>query len=206
MLNIVQMSLLMMFHPKDALDIIKRNRNNFKPVRVLILLLLLALVNYTYTFFVNYTLGTKSVTQANLLLDLAMAFVPLITWVISSYAITAIIVGECSFTELLTASSYCIVPIIVFKPILGLLSNIMTVSDADILGGLTFVIYAWVVILLFLSLQRLNDYTVLKTLAVTAVALVSMLIIWGVALLLFTLMAQIVYFLGELIGEIRLKY
>ncbi|MBR4073311.1 MAG: YIP1 family protein [Clostridia bacterium] len=206
MLNIVQMSLMMLFHPKDALDIIKRNRADFKPLRVFILMLLLAIVNYTYTFYVNYTLGTKSVTQANFFLDLALAFLPLLTWVVSSYAITAVIVGECSFTELLTASSYCIVPIILFKPIIGILSNVMTVSDSDIVTGLTFLVYAWTILLLFLSLQRLNDYSVLKTLAVTVVAIISMLIIWGVVLLLFTLVAQIVYFLQELIGEIRLKY
>lgn len=206
MLNIVQMSLLMLFHPKDALDIIKRNRAHFKFSRVLVLMLLLAVVNYTYTFFVNYTLGSKSVSHANFFLDLALAFLPILTWVISSYAITAVIVGECAFTELLTASSYCLVPVIIFKPIIGLLSNIMTVSDSDILGGLTFLIYVWTAALLFLSLQRLNDYTVAKTLAVTVVSLITMLVIWGVILLLFTLVAQIVYFAQGLIGEIRLKY
>ncbi len=206
MLNIVQMSLLMLFHPRDALDIIKRNRSQFKPLRVITIMLLLALVNYTYTFYVNYSLGSKSVTQANMFLDLALAFLPILTWVVSAYAITAVIVGECSFTELLTASSYCLVPIIIFKPILGIISNIMTVSDSGLLAGFTFIVYAWVVILLFLSLQRLNDYTVLKTLAVTFVALVAMLVIWGVILLLFTLMAQVVYFAEELVGEFRLKF
>jgi len=206
MLNIVQMSLLILFHPKDALDIIKRTRSEFKLSRVVVLMLLLAVVNYTYTFYVNYTLGTKSITQANLLLDLALAFLPLLTWVVSSYAITAIIVGECSFTELLTASSYCLVPIIVCKPLLGILSNIMTVSDSGILGGLTFIVYAWTILLLFLSLQRLNDYSVAKTFIVAVVAVVSMLIIWGVILLLFTLVAQIFYFAQGIIGEIRLKY
>lgn len=206
MLNMFQMSLLMLFHPRDALDIIKRERSHFKPLRVIIIMLLLALVNYTYTFYVNYALGTKAISQTNIFLDLVLAFLPILTWVVSAYAITAVIVGECSFTELLTASSYCLVPIIVFKPILGILSNIMTYSDADLVTGFTFIIYAWVVILLFLSFQRLNDYTFLKTLVVTIIALVAMLVIWGVVLLLFTLMAQVVYFVQELVGELRLKF
>ena len=140
-----------------------------------------------------------------MLLDLALAFLPVLTWVLSAYAVTAIIVGECSFTELLTASSYSLIPIIVFKPILGILSNIMTVSDSDLLAGFTFIIYAWAIILLFLSLQRLNDYSVIKTVAVAIIALVAMLVIWGVSLLLFTLIAQVVYFVKELIWELRLK-
>ena len=205
MLNTLQMSILMLFHPCDALDIIKRTRSQFRLSRVVVLLLLLALVNYTYYFYVNYSLGTKSVTQANLLLDLALAVIPLLTWVVSSYAVTAIIVGECSFTELLTASAYSLVPILVCKPLLGLVSNVMTVSDGDLLSGFTFMIYAWSAVLLFLSLQRLNDYSFAKTFAVTVVALIAMLIIWGVALLLFSLIAQVVYFAKELIWELRLK-
>ncbi len=205
MLNIIQMSLLMLFHPCDTLDIIKRTRSKFKLSRVVIIMFSLAFVNYTYNFYVNYSLGMKSVSQTNMLLDLALAFLPVLTWVLSAYAVTAIIVGECSFTELLTASSYSLIPIIVFKPILGILSNIMTVSDSDLLAGFTFIIYAWAIILLFLSLQRLNDYSVIKTVAVAIIALVAMLVIWGVSLLLFTLIAQVVYFVKELIWELRLK-
>lgn len=206
MLNIVQMSVMMLFHPRDALDIIKRNRSEFKPLRVFILMFLLSVVNYTYTFYVNYSLGTKSVTQANYLFDLALAFLPLLTWVVSAYAITAVIVGECSFTELLTASSYCIVPLIIFTPVIGAVSNIMSASDSDLLVGFKFIVYAWVLILLFLSLQRLNDYSFAKTVAVTLVALIAMVVIWAVILLLFTLIAQVVYFVKEIVGEIILKY
>lgn len=206
MLNVLQMSLLMLFHPHDTLDIIKRERDRFRLRRVLLLMVVFALVNYTYTFYVNYVLGTMAVTQANILMDLAMATLPLLTWVVAAYAITAIVVGECSFTELLTASSYCLVPVIVLKPILGLLSHAMTTAEADIFSGLTVLMYAWMVILLFTSLKRLNDYSASKTVWVTLVAIVAMAIIWGVLLLVFTLLAQMVGFFQEVIKEIQLKY
>lgn len=206
MLNIVQMSLLMLFHPQDALDIIKREREHFKAWRPAVLMLALALVNYTYIFYVNYVLGTKSVNQANFWLDLAVAFLPLLTWVVAAYAVTAVIVGECSFTELLTASAYCLTPVLVLKPVLGLVSHLLTTGEADVFRGLSVLMYAWMVILLFLALKKLNDYSFFKTVAVVLVAIVAMLVIWAVLLLIFTLFAQVIYFVQELIREMQLKF
>ena len=206
MLNILQMSLLMLFHPKDALDIIKRERTSFKPLRPFLLMLVFALVNYTYTFYVNYVLATKTPEQANIMLDFAIAFLPLLTWVVSAYAITAIVVGECSITELLTASAYCLTPIIVLKPLLGVLSLILTSGEADIFNGLCMLMYAWTIILLIFTLKHLNDYSLLKTVAVVFISIVAMLIIWGVIILMFTLFAQVVSFIKDLIHEFQLKY
>ncbi len=206
MLNILQMSLLMLFHPKDALDIIKRERAAFKPLRPFLLMLVFALVNYTYTFYVNYVLATKTPEQANIMLDFAIAFLPLLTWVVSAYAITAIVVGECSITELLTASAYCLTPIIVLKPLLGVLSLILTSGEADIFNGLCMLMYAWTIILLIFTLKHLNDYSLLKTVAVVFISIVAMLIIWGVIILMFTLFAQVVSFIKDLIHEFQLKY
>ena len=204
--NIFQMSLLMMFHPKDALDIIKRERRVFRPLRVFLLMLALAVVNYTYNFYVNYILAAKALEQVSILLDLALAFLPIITWVVSAYAITAIIVGECSFTELLTASTYCLVPVIVIKPFLGLLSLVLTTDEAGIYNGLLVITYIWMLILLFLALQRLNDYSVKKTVCVVFIAIIAMLIIWGVIILIFTLFAQVVGFIQDILREVKLKY
>lgn len=204
--NIFQMSLLMLFHPQDTLDIIKRERRNFRPFRAFFLMLTLAIVNYTYNFYVNYIFASKTVEQSNILLDLAVAFLPIITWVVAAYAITAIVVGECSFTELLTASTYCLVPIIVLKPLLGLLSLVLTTDEAGIFNGLIVIMYAWTFILLFLTLQRLNDYSLIKTVGIVIIAVIAMLIIWGVILLMCTLFAQVVDFVQSIIKEAQLKY
>lgn len=206
MLNVAQISLLMLFHPKDALDIIKRERSHFRIGPVVLLVLLLAIVNYTYIFYVSYVLGSKTVSQANLLLELAVASLPLLTWVVAAYATTAVVVGECSLTEFLTASVYCLSPVIVFKPLLGLLSHALTIGEADIFHGLSVLMYVWMVILMLLALKRLNDYSLAKTVVVTLITVVVMLIIWAVILLVITLFAQVVYFVQELIREFQLKY
>ena len=140
------------------------------------------------------------------MLDFAIAFLPLLTWVVSAYAITAIVVGECSITELLTASAYCLTPIIVLKPLLGVLSLILTSGEADIFNGLCMLMYAWTIILLIFTLKHLNDYSLLKTVAVVFISIVAMLIIWGVIILMFTLFAQVVSFIKDLVHEFQLKY
>lgn len=206
MLNTVQMSLLMVFHPLDSLDIIKRERAKFHPLRVLALLLLTAAVNYTYIFYVNYALSTKQPADANIFLELAIVFVPILTWVVAAYATTAVVTGECSFTELLTGCSYCLVPLIITTPIFGLLSRILTAEEAGIYTGLQTLVMIWVGILLFLTLKKLNDYSFFKTVGVALLSILAMAIIWAVLILIFALISQLVYYLRDFLQEAQLKW
>ena len=66
--------------------------------------------------------------------------------------------------------------------------------------------YAWTIILLIFTLKHLNDYSLLKTVAVVFISIVAMLIIWGVIILMFTLFAQVVSFIKDLVHEFQLKY
>lgn len=64
----------------------------------------------------------------------------------------------------------------------------------------------WVVLLLFLSLKKLNDYGFMKTVLVAIIALAFMVIILAVVILLVSLTAQLITFFTGLWEEIDLKY
>ena len=80
-----------------------------------------------------------------------------------------------------------------------------------VLVAMSFLFYAWgepvwVLLLLFLSLKKLNDYGFLKTVLVAIIALAFMVIILAVAILLISLTAQLITFFTGLWEEIDLKY
>ena len=104
--SFLRKTLLSFFHPIDCFQIIKRERDRFRILPVLVLYLLAAAVNYLYIFIVHFPLSGKQPVEANVALELAMVTVPLFTFTVASYAVTAILNGESRFTELVTAYAY----------------------------------------------------------------------------------------------------
>lgn len=198
-----------LLHPLDFLDIVKRERRtNVKSqiITVVALHFLAFLANYTYVFLVSFPLASKEPIDANIFLECFIITIPLLTWVIASYAMSSIMSGESEFLEILTTSSYALVPFIIFTPLMALVSQLLGSGEAGMYATLRYGVILWVLILLVLGLQRLNDYTIPKTIIVTLVSVLAMVIIWAVCLLLFSLTIQLVSFFTGFWQEINLKY
>ncbi len=203
--SFLRKTLLSFFHPIDCFQIIKRERDRFRILPVLVLYLLAAAVNYLYIFIVHFPLSGKQPVEANVALELAMVTVPLFTFTVASYAVTAILNGESRFTELVTAYAYSLVPYIVLTPVLGLLSNILSFEQAGVYNFFKFVSLLWVLILIFVALKVLNDYTLWQTVGIVLLSLVMTVVIWAVVLLLFSLTVQLFSFFGDVYHELVYK-
>lgn len=203
--SFLKKALLILFHPIDCFDMIKRERGSFRPLPVIVLYLLTAAMNYLYIFVVHFPLSSKKPTSANVLLELAMVLVPLFTWTVSSYAVTAIINGESRFGELLTAYSYALVPYILLTPILGVVSNLLNFEQAGVYLFFKYVSLLWVLLLLFLALKYLNDYTLRQTVGIALLSVIMMVVVWAVALLLFSLTVQLFTFFQDIFKELSYK-
>ena len=198
--------LLIVFHPLDCMDIIKREKKQARLWVVPVLYLLAFLVNYAYIFLVHFPLESKNPADASLLLEAAMVSVPLFSWVVGSYLMTAITSGESTFLESLVASAYALVPYIVLTPLMALSSNLLGSGEAGVYRALRVIVLLWVLLLLLLALQRLNDYSLKKTVGVAVLSAAAVIVLWAVCLLLFSLTVQFVTFFTGIGGEIQLKF
>ena len=135
-----------------------------------------------------------------------MVVVPLFSWVVGSYLMTAITSGESTFLEILIASAYALVPYIVITPVLALVSNLLGSGEAGVYQALRTITLLWVILLLLLALQRLNDYSIKKTVGVAVLSVAAVIVMWAVCLLLFSLTVQFVTFFTGIGEEINLKY
>ena len=135
-----------------------------------------------------------------------MVAVPLFTFTVASYAVTAIINGESRFTELLTAYAYALTPYIVLTPVLGIVSNLLSFEQAGVYFFFKYVSLLWVIILIFIALKYLNDYTLWQTVGIVLLAVIMTVIVWAVILLLFSLTLQLVSFFTDLYREFIYKF
>ena len=62
------------------------------------------------------------------------------------------------------------------------------------------------IILLFVSLVVLNDYTISKAFGITLLSLFAIVVMWAVLLLLYALTVQLFSLIFNLIEEIRFKF
>lgn len=201
------LALMILFHPLEFFDIIKRERTKKFPwLSVVCLYLLAFLANYSYIFIVNFQLSTKEPIDANILLELATVAVPLLSWTVASFAMSSILNGESKLLEITQATAYCLVPQIVMTPLLGLFSNLLSASESGLYQSLRTFVIVWMVILLFLGLKRLNDYSFWKNVLVALISLFAIVVMWAVIVLLFALTIQLLNFIGGIGKEINLKY
>lgn len=199
----LKLCLMTLYHPIVVTEHIKKQRGqrmNWLPV---IILLALALgVRILSIYGTHYPLASVSVRKANLLLECGKLFVPVLTWVLASYMMTTILDGETLFTETLLFSSYALVPYIVFTPILTLASRIMEGGQLGLYASMEVIILGWVVMLMILALKEMNGYTVGKTVLMIGLSLFTMLMIWAMVILLFTIASQFVDMVKEMFYEV----
>jgi len=203
MVESLKLCLMTLFHPIVVTEHIKRQRDrrmNWWPVIVLLTLALAVRIFSIY--FTHYPLAAVSVRKANLLLECGKLFVPVLTWVLASYAMTTILDGETLLTETLLFSSYALVPYIVFTPILTLASRLMDSSQMALFATLEIGILGWVVLLMIIALKEMNGYSMGKTVLMIFLSLFTMVMIWAVVILLYTISSQFVGMVKEIFYEV----
>ncbi|MGN0793144.1 MAG: YIP1 family protein [Aristaeellaceae bacterium] len=199
----LKLCLMTLYHPVVVTEHIKKQRGqkmNWMPV--IILLLLTLAVRILSIYGTHYPLASVSVRKANLLLECGKLFVPVLTWVLASYMMTTILDGETLFTETLLFSSYALTPYIVFTPILTLASRIMDNSQLGLFATLEVIILGWVVLLMILALKEMNGYSMGKTVLMILLTLFTMVMIWAMLILLFTIASQFVGMVREMFYEV----
>ncbi len=206
-LSLLQQALLILFHPLDDMDILKIQQKRKRTyLAVPLFLLLTILINYTSIFYEHYSLSSKLPKDANILLEAALVLVPFFSFAIGSYFMSAIMNGESKFSQQVLVYAYALVPYILLKPLVTLLSSILSYNEIGFYRLLQTVAIGWTLLLIFAALKRLNDYTFPRAIAVSLLALCMVVIMWAVVLLIASLSVQTGSFFSGLYEEFLMKY
>ena len=198
-----RLAVQMLFHPVDGCYLIKRGRDRFHPLPMIVILLLVALCRVGTVYLTHYPLNTHLPEDTSLLAYLALIFLPVFSWIVGAYSTTTLMNGEMRFGEQVTAGITGYVPYVVATPLLILASHLLPDGSAGLFGALQTLVILWMVILQFVCFMVLNDYTFPKAIAVGLVSLVAVLLLWAVVILFFVFIYQAALFVQEVFVEIR---
>ena len=198
----LKMCLMTLYHPIVVTEYIKKQRGKrMNWLLVAVMLLLTLAVRLFAIYLTHYPLAAVSVRKANMVLECGTLFVPILTWVLASYAMTTILDGETLFQESMLFCACALTPYVVFTVPLTLLSQLMDAGQAGLYGTAEAALLIWVIGLMILSIKEMNGYSVRKTLLIVLLSVFTMLIIWATVVLLFTISSQFVTMLREVYFE-----
>ena len=195
--------ILVILHPIDAFNKLKANREKYKGWSIAAMIAVLLIVDIAYIYIVHFPLaGGKFVQWTNFLREEILFMLPLVAWVIMSFAITSISDGKTTFKETWLAALFSYMPYAIFTIPLGLLSNIMGGSEAGLYFTIKMIIVAWCAALLLLSLMNLNEYSFKQMVGNTVKIIFALACVAMIIGMIYVVINQFVAFVDEINVEI----
>lgn len=189
------------FHPLNGFWEIKREkRGSFRAATIFLIATVVAFCyNATGT---AYLFRTANVEDISLLQQAANVLIPVVLWVLASWALTTLMSGEGSMKDIYIALGYALIPMILLVIPATLLSNVLTLDEQAFFTFFLTLSYLWAGLLIIFGSMVIQDYTFGKNLLTVILSVVGMAVILFLVLLLITLTQKIVGFFGGLYEEI----
>ena len=113
--------------------------------------------------------------------------------------------GKGRMVDIVTAMGYALVPIILLRLPMVLLSHVITLEEGTFYYIIGFVSYAWTGILVFLGTMMTHEYTLGKTVFTCMITVVGMGIILFIGLLFFNVISEIIVFVSTIYKELMFR-
>lgn len=205
-MNPWKLTLMVLVHPKDAFPLVKSDRDEVNYAPAIILMTMLIIVKVASIYIVHYPLALLEPRNTNLVLEVIKMLLPLLTWVLSCYAITSILNGESLIGEIFIAAAYAMLPYIFLMIPIGLLSKILTGYEAGFYYTLQAVIWIWTLSLFFVSVQSMNDYSFKEALGIIILSVIGVVLIWILLALFYAISKHFTGFIQSIVREIQFIY
>lgn len=166
------------------------------------ILLLLTLVMILKRQFAGFIVNFSNPNQLNSLDELQFIVLPFIIWSIANWSITTLMDGEGKFKEIIIASAYALVPMIIIYIFTTIMSQFIIGEEAAFYFFLDALGLIWFIFLLFVGIMTIHQYTPAKTIATFFLSFIVMGIIIFLGLLTFSLIQQIYAFVETIFKEI----
>lgn len=206
MMEALKFSISVLFRPIDVFNYIKANRDDIKYWSPVLLIVLLLPVRVFSIFLEHYPIAALMPDETNLLLEAVKMFAPIFTWTISCFAVTSIVDGETTFKEIVTSSAYSVMPYLIITIPQSLFSRLLGQGELRFYNAIETVKWAWVILLFIINIKVMNDYSVKKAIAVCALGVIGIILIWGILLLAYVLTNQLYEFVASVVLETRMLY
>lgn len=191
-------------HPLDGFwDLTHEKRGSIAAANTILILTLLAnIFKLQYTSFIFNKVYWP---EENLLIHLASVLFPLALWCVGNWALTTLFDGKGRLNQVYMATCYAMTPYPLIQFPLIVLSNMVTVDEAEFYSVLSGLSIVWAAALIIASMMQIHEYTMTKTILFTIFSIFAMLVMVFILLLFFSMISQGVSYFVSLAREILFR-
>lgn len=193
-----------LFHPTDGFSQFKFRKNQSMRLSALIVFAWVAGVTLSF-FATGFPFNENRPMDYNAWINLMQTLGVFLLFVISNWAVSTLMSGKGTMSEIIATTSYALIPYIVSIYINIGLSNILSQTESVFLGMVTTIGLLWSAFILLCGMYSIHQYTFLKTVFSLIVTVVGMLIIVFLLILFFGLLQQCWTFIVSFVKEAELR-
>ena len=192
----LKFSLYCISHPLDGFwDLTHERRGTYAAANtILFATLLIRVMKLRYTSFIFMTVYWEDL---NIFLYLASVLFPLALWVIGNWALTTLFDGKGRLGQVYMATCYALAPYPLVQFPLMILSNFVTVDEAEFYSVLSMLSLMYAAILIVVAMGQIHEYSAGKNLLFTVATLFAMLVMIFILMIFFSMISQgVAYFIS----------
>ncbi len=155
--------------------------------------------------FTSFMFNDKNWEKVNVIMEIASIIVPLAIFCICNWACTTLFDGKGHLGDVYMGSAYALTPYIIIQLPLIILSNFVTVEEGTFYTVFNDISLLWCVMLLFMAMMMIHQYSFAKTLLFTIITVFGMLVFIFILLLFFSMISQGVAYFVSLAREIMFR-
>lgn len=196
-----RVGILLLFHPIDCFYALKYSRKKISFLPPIVLTILLMVVHVLYLYSVHFPLSSFFAASGDMWQQVLVFLVPLVSWIVVSYALTSIADGKQTFKESLAANLYSFLPYILLMLPLAGASHVMSATESGLYTMLTNAVLLWCICLVLLSTKIMNQYSFGKLVGMILIIIFGIICLWMLCMLFYIVVYQAVNFFKEVYEE-----
>ncbi len=193
-----------MKHPIDGCYGVRReNRVSVLSANIL---LVIGIAEYVVNkYFCGFLNKYVREGEYDVLSDIGFIVLVLLLVVGCNYLMCTINDGEGKLKHIYCSLIYSFGPYILIQPVIFLLSHVVTNNEIFFVSFGNLCMITWVVVLLFISIKEINNYTVKETVKIICLTVFTILIVCLLAFIIYVLWSQVFEFIQSICGEVVYK-
>ncbi len=193
----------LIFHPFDGYwDLKHEKRGSLRGAAFYIGLTILV---FTYQSVGRSYMYNPTGDYQSIGMQIAAVGIPVALFAAANWCITTLFDGEGSIKDILIATGYSLVPLILFTVPTTLLTHVLSSAESGIITLFNALAFVWVGLLLFFGIMITQDYSFFKNILTIIVTIVGMAFIMFIIILFVTLVSDIFGLIRNIFTELSYR-
>ena len=168
---------------------------------VVLTILTLTIEKQNTGFLFNF----NRLSELNVMVDIITVVLVYTLWCVANWCTTSLMDGKGRMQYILTAVGYSLIPIVLIRLPMVVMSHMITTNEGSFYHVLGTVSYLWAAFLIFTGTMVIHQYSVKKTVITCIITVVGMGIIMFIGLLFFNVIQQMITFVTTIYKELRFR-